>query len=90
MRVSEQPSAGRQDVADPGIALGWGRMGPHGAVGAHPGMPWGAWGPVCVALQMSWGMNTLSPLAASDCSFRNMFQFVASGRLIRGSTAGGF
>lgn len=67
MRVSEQPSAGRQeDMAYPGTALGWSRMGPHGAVGAHPGVPRGVWGSVCVSLQMSWGMHSLSPWAASD------------------------
>lgn len=67
MRVLEQLSAGRQDVADPGTALDWSRMGPHGAVGAHPGLPWGVWASACMVLQMSWGMNAaLSPLAASD------------------------
>lgn len=44
--------------------------GSHGAVGAQPGVPWGAWGSVC-AFQMSWGMHALSPLS----------QFVTTGRL---------
>lgn len=50
-----------QDVAEPGTALGWRRMGPLGAVGAHPGVPWGVWG-LCLWLCKYPGGCVPSPL----------------------------
>lgn len=43
---------------------------------------------VCVCLQISWGICALSPLAESDCFFRYMSQFVATGRLRSGLLEG--
>ena len=78
LNTSRQGIAGIADSA--GTALLRSRMSPHGAVGARLV---GAIGRVggCVrgfadAACLSWGMHTLSPLAASDHFFRNMPQMI--------------